>query len=117
MAINLEAVVTGATFYSRRRHKMGNTTLSTLGEWVVRVLEGWDPERGYAVVSWNGNRPERYYAHALKSLYAWSIYDTNEAEVVTGVWDRIVKVTRRKPCPKCKTRHASAECPPKKESP
>lgn len=111
MAIKLDAATAGAVFYSRARTKMGNTTLSTLSEWKVLVVEAWDPEKGYAVCSWNGNRPERYYAHNLKSLYDWSLYDENEAEVTRGMWDSIIKVKRRKKCTKCKCRHASAECP------
>lgn len=113
MTIKLEAVIPGAIFYSRARTKMGHTTLSTLSEWRVRVTEGWDPEKGYAVCSWNGNQPRRYSAQDLKVLYDWSIYNEDEAEVTRGIWNSIRKVTRRKKCATCKTRHAAATCPPK----
>ena len=112
MAVRPENAIAGAVFYSRLRHKMGNTTLSTLSEHVVRVVETYSPANRYALCSWNGNAPRRYMGADLARLYDWSMYDEDEAVLVTGVWGRVLKVTRRKKCTACKARHASAECPP-----
>lgn len=111
MAIKPEAAATGMTLYSRARTKMGNTTIRTLSEWTVHVVEGYDPVKGYAVCSWNGNRETRYYPRQLKALYDWNMWDKDAAEMVRGICSPVAKVTRRKKCATCKKRHASAECP------
>lgn len=62
--------------YDRHKERMGNTTMRTLGEWRVIVLEVYPKALvPYAIVSWNGNRPERYYAHDVAKLKTWSQYD------------------------------------------
>jgi len=47
----------GETLYDCHRTRMGNTTMSKMGTWTVKVLELF-PEKQSALVSWNGNRPE-----------------------------------------------------------
>lgn len=116
MAIKFEKIQAGMTLYDRHRHKMGNTTMTTLGEWPVYIKEVY-PETRSALVSWNSNRPTEYSERQLSRLCDWSMRDDDAAIRSEGIWGRISKVTRRKPCQKCKTRHASEECPPKKETP
>jgi hypothetical protein len=111
VAVTPEKAVAGAVFYSRSRGKMGNTTMSTLREYTVRVTEAYDAAKRYAMCSVNGNPPRRYTGADLARLYDWSMYDEDEAVMTKGIWGRILKVTRRKKCAACKTRHASAECP------
>ena len=48
------------TVYDVGRHKMGNTTLSTVAVWSVRVMEV-DTERRRVVASWNTNSPRTFY--------------------------------------------------------
>jgi hypothetical protein len=55
----------GDVLYDVHRHKMGNTTASTVGVWTVRVLE---VHERHIVASWNGNRPERMFEWQVKKL-------------------------------------------------
>lgn len=55
----------GDRLYDCHRTKMGNTTMSRMGCWDVRVIEVDD--RG-ALVSWNGNAPERWGIFRLTKL-------------------------------------------------
>jgi hypothetical protein len=109
MAIKFEKIQAGMTLYDRHRRKMGNTTMRTIGEWPVRVVE-IDPVERRALISWNGNPPHWQNERALRGLFDWTMRNKDEAEVVRGLWDAVVKVTRRKPCPKCRARHASEQC-------
>lgn len=49
-----ERVKAGDVLYDVHREKMGNTTMSRLGCWVVRVLSV-DYEKKTARISWNDN--------------------------------------------------------------
>jgi hypothetical protein len=109
MAIKFEKIQAGMTLYDRRRHKMGNTTMSTIGEWNVRVISV-DVAKREALVSWNGNAYTTWSERRFSSVYDWSMRDKDQAIVSTGAWNRVLKVTRRKPCPTCRARHASEEC-------
>lgn len=71
MAIKFEKIEAGMTLYDRHRERMGNTTMTSIGEWKVRVISV-DPVNRSAVVSWNGNRPEEWYDWQLKKLSTWS---------------------------------------------
>lgn len=118
MAIKFEKIKPGMVLYDRRRTKMGNTTMKTLSEWPVRILEVDAGARRF-LMSWNGNAPEWRTEHSLKGLSDWSMRDKDQAIVKRSemVSSLVFGVTRRTPCPKCKARHASEECPPKKETP
>lgn len=62
--------------YDRHKERMGNTTMWTLGEWRVVILEvHLEAPMPYAIVSWNTNRPERYYACDVAKLKTWSKRD------------------------------------------
>lgn len=69
MAINPDLVKVGDILYDVHRHKMGNTTMSCLGCWTVRIIEIIPNTYGNAyLVSWNGNRPEKWYADRIRRL-------------------------------------------------
>lgn len=95
MAIKFEKIQPGMTLYDRHSHRMGNTTLRTIGEWRVKVLEVNAAERE-ALVSWNGNRPETWSAERLSRLFDWSMHDKGKAEIERGIWDSVVKVTKKR---------------------
>lgn len=92
MAIKFEKIKAGMTLYDRHRHRMGNTTLSDLGEWKVRVLEV-DPHARKALVSWNNNFPAWWPGHRLSLLYSWSMYDP-DVEVKRGLLGRVISAKR-----------------------
>lgn len=94
MAIKFEKIQAGMTLYDRHRHGMGNTTMTDLGEWQVRVLRVVGEERK-ALVSWNGNAEVWWPAHRLSQLYSWSMYDPG-VEVKRGLLGRIISVKRIK---------------------
>lgn len=58
--MKFEKLQPGMTVYDVGRHKMGNTTLTTVAWWSVRVLEV-DTERRRVVASWNTNAPRTFY--------------------------------------------------------
>lgn len=94
MAIKFEKIQPGMTLYDRHSHRMGNTTMKTIGEWPVRIISV-DAEKRGAMASWNGN-PARWYSERdLRKLHTWSMRD-DCAEVVTGVWGSVVKVTKKR---------------------
>lgn len=114
MAIKFEKIQAGMTLYDRRRTRMGNTTMTTLSEWPVHILEVDEGARRF-LMSWNGNAPGWRTEHSLNGLFAWSMSDADQAIVKRSemVPSLVFSVTRRKPCPKCKNRHASEACPNK----
>lgn len=95
MAIKFERLQTGRTYYERHREKMGNTTMSKLGEWSVHIKE-IDAVKETALVSWNGNRPEKWHRRELERLFDWSMYDSREAEMTRGGFGNAVLRVRRK---------------------
>lgn len=68
MAIKFERVQAGDVLWDRHRTKQGNTTMSRMGEWDVKVIS-IDQEKGTAVVSWNGNRERLYGRYQIERLY------------------------------------------------
>jgi hypothetical protein len=67
--MKFEKIEAGMVLYDVHSHKMGNTTIRSLGVWTVRVISV-DKERKSARVSWNGNREETYYRAQLEKLKA-----------------------------------------------
>lgn len=67
MAIKFEKIKEGMTLYDVRRHGMGNTTMSSVGVWPVRIIDVFEDG---AIVSWNYNKPERWYRYELENLRA-----------------------------------------------
>jgi hypothetical protein len=55
----------GDVLYDVHSHKMGNTTMSTMGCWAVRVIEVHD---NHIVASWNGNSAVRMNSMAVQRL-------------------------------------------------
>lgn len=88
MAIALSRLRAGMVLYDRHKHRMGNTTIQTLGEWPVKIIEM--REHG-AMVSWNMNRPEFWSERRLKKLFDWSMYEKC-AEVQRGLCDQVISV-------------------------
>lgn len=65
--IAFEKIVAGMVLYDLHREKLGNTTMSELGAWPVKIIEV-DYERRSALVRWNGNAPKRLYGRELTRL-------------------------------------------------
>ena len=64
--MKFEKLKPGMVVYDVHRHKMGNTTMSTVGVWTVRI-ESVDHEAKRVVASWNGNRAKTFfYGDAMK---------------------------------------------------
>lgn len=51
--------------YERRRQKMGNTTMTRVALYSIRIVEV-DPEGRFVIASWNGNTPRKYHESAVK---------------------------------------------------
>ena len=60
-----ETVKAGDQLWDVHRERMGNTAMSRTGSWPVRVIE-INHEEGWALVSWNHNRPERRYRRQIE---------------------------------------------------
>lgn len=56
----LEKLNPGQILWDYHRYQMGNTTMTTMGEWPIKVIE-IDLENNRALCSWNGNKPEWIY--------------------------------------------------------
>lgn len=52
--MKFEKIQPGMVLWDCHSHRMGNTTMSTLGTWPVHVIE-IDAERRLALAKWNGN--------------------------------------------------------------
>lgn len=62
---SLEKIKAGDVLYDVHSHRMGNTTLRSMGCWSVRVIQ---VEESGAWVSWNGNSEQFYSRQRLKGL-------------------------------------------------
>jgi hypothetical protein len=60
-----ETVKAGDVLYDVHRQKMGNTTMSRLGCWDVKVISV-DAEAGTVLASWNGNPAQTYYRRSVE---------------------------------------------------
>ena len=67
MAIKFEKIKEGMILYDVHKHKMGNTTMSSVGVWPVRIIELKD---NGAIVSWNHNEPQHWSRYQLEKLRA-----------------------------------------------
>lgn len=68
MAIKFEKIEPGMTLADVHRHRMGNTAMSRWGLWYVQIVS-IDKAQRSAMVRWNGNAPEKWYARDLEKLY------------------------------------------------
>lgn len=57
----------GDVLYDVHRERAGNTAMTRLGCWEVKIISV-DPKTKTAMASWNGNEARRYYEHDLKRL-------------------------------------------------
>jgi len=57
----------GDVLWDCRRTKMGNTTMSQMSSWPVKIVS-MDVERQTAMASWNSNAPRLYTARQLEKL-------------------------------------------------
>lgn len=67
-AIKFEKIEPGMRLLDVHRQKMGNTTMSQLGCWEVFIVSV-DKDKRSAMVRWNGNPEERWFARQLQKLY------------------------------------------------
>jgi hypothetical protein len=65
--VKLERVKAGDVLYDCHRRKCGNTTISELGVWKV-VVKSVDHSNMQAIVLWNGNQEQVYYAWQFRKL-------------------------------------------------
>lgn len=65
--VAFDTIKAGDILYDCHRTKMGNTTMSRMGVWEVRILE-IDIERYRALCSWNGNAPQWWRQDKLYKL-------------------------------------------------
>lgn len=65
--MKFDKLATGMVLYDVHSHRMGNTTMKTLGVWTVRIVS-IDHERRTCMASWNGNRPVRYSESQIAKL-------------------------------------------------
>jgi hypothetical protein len=72
MAIKFELVKVGDVLYDRHRTTMGNTKITRLGEWEVRVIE-IDHKNRRALISWNSNPSRWVTARHVERLFRSSM--------------------------------------------
>jgi hypothetical protein len=65
--MKFEKLQPGMVLYDVHSHKMGNTTMTSIGVWTVRVISV-DHEKRKAICSWNGNPPMTYYERGIAKL-------------------------------------------------
>jgi len=68
VSISFDKLVPGMRLHDVHSYRMGNTTMSALGCWPVRVISV-DSVNRRAMVSWNGNPPESWGERRLRRLY------------------------------------------------
>ncbi len=98
MSIKFDKIKPGMTVYDRHKERMGNTTMRSIGEWPCRVISV-DAEKRTAEVSWNGNPARTWYEQDFRNVFDWSMHDEAVAEVESGVWGCVYRVTKKKSLP------------------
>jgi hypothetical protein len=68
MSVSWNAIKEGDCLWHRARRKMGNTTMSIMDEWPVKILSV-DRAAGTAQVSWNYNPPKVWSRERVERLY------------------------------------------------
>ena len=58
--MKFEKLAPGMVVYDVHRHKLGNTTISTVGVWTVRIVSV-DHNTKRVMASWNGNRAKMFF--------------------------------------------------------
>jgi hypothetical protein len=67
--MKIEKLQPGMVVYNTVRHRMGNTTLTTLSVYAVKVISV-DVEKGTVVASWNHNPPQTFHASSWRKWTA-----------------------------------------------
>jgi hypothetical protein len=67
--MKLETLQPGQIVYDVGRHKMGNTSITTVTIWNVHIIEV-NVEARYVIASWNGNPRCRYSESQVKKWRA-----------------------------------------------
>jgi len=57
--MKIDKLKPGITVYDVHSHKMGNTSMRTMGCWSVRIIETY-PDTGTVKASWNSNGAQIY---------------------------------------------------------
>jgi len=93
MAIKFEKITAGMMLYDRHRYRMGNTTMTNIGEWDVEVVS-IDPDTCTARVRWNGNREQVYHKHQLERLSTWSMHGKDVVVKRSSMFGAVLKVRK-----------------------
>jgi len=67
--VKFEKLKPGMTVYDVHSHKMGNTSIKTVGIWNVSIIEV-DLSRRTVLASWNGNTPRTYSEQSARKWRA-----------------------------------------------
>lgn len=65
--VAFSTIKAGDILWDCHRHRMGNTTMSRMGAWQVKIISV-DTEKRTAIASWNSNKPTTYYEHNIRAL-------------------------------------------------
>jgi len=65
--MKFERIKVGDILYDVHSERLGNTTIRSVGVWRVKILE---VHEDHAIVSWNGNSPQRYSRKQIARLRA-----------------------------------------------
>lgn len=77
--MKIEKLKPGQIVYDVHRHKMGNTTLTSMGVWNVRIVEV-NIEKQTVLASWNCNQEQTYYRGT------WGKWRANKPVLVKVGW-------------------------------
>lgn len=67
MAIKFEKIKPGDVLWDYHSERAGNTTMRRWGNWPVHIIE-IHADTQTAIVSWNGNRPQKWFRRQLEKL-------------------------------------------------
>jgi hypothetical protein len=87
--MKFEKLKPGMVLFDVGRHKMGNTTMSTVSVWEVRVIEVHQDRS--ITASWNGNAPK------VMREREWSRLRAKRPELVRGACG-VYRIKPRSPC-------------------
>lgn len=65
--MKFENIKPGDILYDCHMHRIGNTACRAMGVWTVRIISV-EPQNMAAIVSWNGNSPQKWYSSTLRKL-------------------------------------------------
>lgn len=65
--MKFEKIKPGMTLYDVHSHRMGNTTMTTIGVWKIQVISV-DAEKKTFLGSWNSNAPQTFHSWEISKL-------------------------------------------------